>query len=136
MGLALRDTQLKVTKALSNGVGSVYTDSIDLGHGSNGDFLAQVELLISAPALTTGQLGDAATMKYDILHSDSPDLSSGASVLETAAITQTGAGGAGAVAATKQVRLPVDVKRYVGVKATNSASGNASAKSVTVELLA
>jgi hypothetical protein len=134
MGLALRDTQLKVTKALPNGATNVTSDAIDLGHGSRGDFLALAEVKISAPALVVGDLANSETMKYDLIHSDNSDLSS-PSTLITSAITQTGAASAGAVAATFTGRLSLDVKRYIGVKATNSGAGDASDKSVTLELL-
>lgn len=135
MGMALKDASLKTTKALPNGAASVYSSAIDLGLGSFGDFLAEVEFKISAPAMATGVMGDSKTMKYDILHSDSSDLSSGATTLVTAAITQTGAGGAGCSAATYTFRLPVDCKRYVGIKATGSTTGDCSGSSLTFEAL-
>jgi len=50
-------------------------------------------------------------------------------------IVQLGAGGAGAAAATFTARLPVDVKRYVRVKAVGSVAGDASAASLTFEVL-
>lgn len=134
MPFLLKDNLLKVTEALPNGAADVTSDAIDLGHGANGDFLAGAELLITAPALVVGDLANAATMKYDIIHSDNADLSS-PSTLVTAAITQTGAGGVGAAAATYYWRPPVDVKRYIGVKATNSGAGDASDKSFTAELV-
>lgn len=134
MGMALKDTSLKVTKALPNGAASTTTDSIDLGHGSYGDFLANVEFKISAPAMATGVMGDTKTMKYDILTSDSSDLS-GPTTLVTAAITQTGAGGAGVSATTYTFRVPVDVKRYIGIKATGSTTGDCSGSSMTFEVL-
>jgi len=134
MGFAVKDTGLKVTKALPNGATNVTSDAIDLGHGSRGDYLAGAELLISAPALVVGDLADAATMKYDIIHSDNSDLSSPTTLI-TAAITQTGAAGAGAAAATYTWRPNADVKRYIGVKATNSGAGDASDKSMTLEML-
>lgn len=134
MPFLLKDNLLKVTKALPNGAADVTTDAIDLGHGAAGDFVAGAELLITAPALVVGDLANAATMKYDIIHSDNADLSS-PSTLVTAAITQTGAGGVGAAAATYYWHPPIDVKRYIGVKATNSGAGDASDKSFTAELV-
>lgn len=134
MSFALKDALMKVTKALPNGAASVTSDAIDLGHSSRGDFLANAELLITAPALVVGDLANTETMKYDIIHSDNSDLSSPATLI-TAAITQTGAGGAGAAAATYSWRPPVDVKRYIGVKATNSGAGDASDKSMTLEMV-
>ena len=79
-------------------------------------------------------VGDAATLIYDIVTSASSDLS-GPTVVRSAIITQTGAGGAGAAAASKRFRLPTDCQRYVGVKVTKSASGDASSLSATLSLL-
>lgn len=134
VGYGIRDAKLKVTKALPNGAASVTSDGIDLESGSKGDFVAQVEFLLSAPALTTGELGDAATMTYILEHDSASDFSSVAT-LQDRLLVQTGAGGAGATAATKRFKLPTDVKRYVRIKATNSAAGNASGKSLTFEAL-
>jgi hypothetical protein len=132
MGYSMKDAAVKVTKALPNGAASTTSDAIDLGLGSYGDHVAPVEFKITAPALGATPLPDAKTMKYSIVHSDNADLS-GPSTLYTDVITQTGAGGVGAIAATATVRLPVDVKRYIGVKATGSGSGDASGSSVTLE---
>lgn len=127
----LKDSALEKSKALPNGAAATTCDAIDLGHGSHGDFVADVEFEIEAPALGATPMPDAKTMKYDVIHSDSSDLS-GPSTLIAAAITQTGAGGAGCDAATYRFRLPTSVKRYVGVKATGSGSGNASGSSFTL----
>jgi hypothetical protein len=134
MGFAVKDTALKVTKALPNGAATVYSDGIDLGHGTKGDFLAEVEVKISAPALTTGQQPDAKTLTYTIQHDDAAAFGTVAD-LYPGVIVQLGAGGAGAAAATFTARLPVDVKRYVRVKAVGSATGDASAASLTFEVL-
>ncbi|MCY2968426.1 MAG: hypothetical protein NT069_33175, partial [Planctomycetota bacterium] len=99
-----------------------------------GDFVAQVELLISAPALAVGQLANGSTMKYDVVMSVNSDLSS-PTIIAKEVIVQTGAGGAGAAAATARFRLPTNCARYVGVKATNSAAADASAASLTSELV-
>ncbi len=133
-GFLAGDASLKVTKALPNGAATVYSDGIDLGISTRGDFLAQVELLLSAPAMATGVLGDAATMKYSIEHDDAEGFGTVAA-LQTDFLVQTGAGGAGAAAASKRFRFPTNVKRYVRIKAVNSAAGNASAVSLTAEVL-
>lgn len=134
MGMALKDVELIETKALPAAAASVYTDAFDLGHGSKGDFLAPCELKISAPALAVGQLANASTMKYSVQMDDDSAFGS-ATVIHLDAIVQTGAGGAGAAAATITVRLPVDCERYIRVRATNSAAADASAASMTAELL-
>lgn len=129
----LGDAALKVTKALPNGAASVTSDFIDLGNSSNGEFVAHCELLIELPAQVTGVLGDAATIKCDVLTSDSADGSNPTTIAATV-LTQTGAGGAGAAAISARFRLPTNCARYVGVKATKSAAGNASGTSMSVSL--
>jgi len=134
MGHAVKDTLLKVTKALPNGAATVYSDGIDLGHGSKGDFLANAEFKISAPALTTTQQPNAKTLTYSIQHDDDPAFGTVAD-LYPSVLVQTGAGGVGCAAAEFAARLPVDVKRYVRVKAVGSATGDSSAASLTFEAL-
>lgn len=132
----LRDALLKITRALPEDDSAVTSDAIDTGKSTTqGRQLANVDFLLSAPALTTAQLGDAATMTYKAIHSDNADLSE-ASDLYPSLIIQTGADGAGAAAATKRFRLPTDAKRYVGFVATNSADVDASGASATLEVLA
>lgn len=133
MGLKRFDASLSTTKALPNGAATVKSSAFDLKLGSKGDLLSDVEVRIEAPALVVGDLADTKTMTYDVIHGDAADLSDSA-VLLGAVLVQTGAGGAGAGAANVQMRLPVDVKRYVGVQATNNAAGDASDKSMTVKL--
>ena len=134
MGLALKDTQVKGTRALPNAASTTVDGAaIDLGHGALGDFAAQSEFKVSAPAVNTTMVPDTRTMTYSIIHSDNSDLSS-PSVLISSIITQTGAGGAGAAAATATFRPPVDVKRYLGVRIVSGASTtDSSAVSATLE---
>lgn len=134
MGFKVRDANLKQSQALPNGAASTATAGFDLGHGASGDFLANTELLIAAPALTTTELADTQTITYSVEHDDAASFSTVATLMSSV-IVQTGAGGAGAPAATSQVRLPVDVKRYVRVKATKTGTSNASTASMTAEML-
>jgi hypothetical protein len=134
MGFAVKDALLKVTKALPNGAATVYSDGIDLGHGSRGDFLAHAEVKVSGPALTTTQQPNAKTLTYTIQHDDDAAFGTVAD-LYPSVLVQTGAGGVGAAAAEFAARLPVDVKRYVRVKAVGSATGDSSGSSLTFEVL-
>lgn len=135
MSFNVRDAQLKKTRALPNGASNVVSDAIDLDAiTAKGAVLADCELLISAPALVVGDLGDGATMKYDV-ECDSDSAHGSPRIIAKEVLVQTGAGGAGAAAATKRFRLPSDCERYVRVRATNSAAGDASDKSMTIELL-
>ena len=136
MALAVKDVALKNTRALNASASSTVDGAaIDLGHGSKGDFLAQCEAKLSVPAVNATMAPDTRTFTYSIIHSDDSGLS-GATVLYPSVIVQTGASSAGAAAADKTVRLPVDVKRYIGVRSTTSAStGDASSLAATLELL-
>jgi len=136
MALAVKDVALKNTRALNASASSTVDGAaLDLGHGSNGDFLAQCEAKLSAPALNATMAPDTRTFTYSIIHSDNANLSS-PSVLYSSVIVQTGASSAGAAATTATVRLPVDVKRYIGARVTTGAStGDASTLAATLELL-
>lgn len=136
MAYAAKDNSTEVydaAAALPNGAASTNSDTFDLGVGAKGDVPGTFEVEIVAPALATGVLGDGATMTYDIYHDTASDMSSEAKLL-TAGI-QTGAGGAGAATATYRFRLPIDTNRYIRVKATNSAAGDASGSDMSVRLV-
>jgi hypothetical protein len=131
----LKDELLTVSKALSNGAGSVETDGIDLGHGTNESVtLSDFELEIVAPALTTTLLPNSETMKYIIEHDDDPAFGTVATVIDNA-LVQTGADGAGAAAATGRARLPSTCKRYIRMKVTKTGTGNASTVSGILRLV-
>src|SRR4051794_8714278 len=67
----MRDASIKVTKALPTAAsGSVTSAGIDTGKGSFGDQVADVEYLLTAPALTTTMLPDTRTATYIIEHDD------------------------------------------------------------------
>jgi hypothetical protein len=128
------DASVKITRALANANETVASTGIDLGNSAKGDFVAACELEIAAPALTTGELADAKTQKYDVFHDVKSDFSTETKLFEDV-IVQTGAGGAGAAAATVALRLPVDVKQFLRVKITGEAAGgDASAKQATIRL--
>jgi len=130
---ALKDKAVKVTTALPNGAAAVNGTAIDTGCGANGDQLADVEFLLSAPALTVTEQPDDKNMTYDIEHS--VDNSTFTKLLENV-IVQTGAGGAGAAAATSQFRLPADANRYIRANATGDATGDSTTADMTLELVA
>lgn len=131
---SVRDAALIQTKALPNGAAATVIDGFDLGHGSKGDFLAQAELLIEAPALGATPLPNAKTMTFSVEH-DTDSAFGTPVVLADKVIVQTGAGGVGDVAKSARFRLPTDVKPNVRVKATGSGAGDASGSSFTVSLI-
>lgn len=130
----LKDATNIKTKALPDGIASIYTDGIDLGHSANGEWLAGVEFEIEAPILTTTELPDTKTMTYDV-EMDTDPLFGSPTTLYAGMLVQTGAGAAGAAAASKRFALPANVERYVRVKASNSGAGDATGKSVTFQAL-
>lgn len=133
MTFALGDAMFSETRALPNGAATVNSTGFNLRSSVTGDFLANCEFLIQAPALTTGQLADTQTMKYSIQHSNASDFSG--AVTEADLITQTGAGGAGSVAAEKRWRPPTNVGSYVRLRVIKSGAGDASAATATFKLL-
>lgn len=130
---AFKDAELAGELDLPNGAATVIGAEIPVGNNSTGDFTALMELLLTAPALVVGDLANGSTMKYSIV-TENADTLYAPTVLLRDVITQTGAGGAGAAAATWQGRLPVGgVLRTVGLQIVNSASGDASDKTATLE---
>lgn len=133
----LRDSQLKVTKALPASTTATATDPIDLGSGTRGDFVAEVQFLATVPALTTAQLPDTKTMTYTVETDDNAAFTSAKVVVQLAGLTQTGATSAGAVGSTQTWVPSTDTEEFVRLKATPSASGtgDASGASMTLEVL-
>jgi hypothetical protein len=130
---AITDMELRSSRALPTGASAVTATGLDLGHGTTGRNVADYEFLLTVPALAVGQLANGSTMTYAIVTSASSDMSS-PTVLNSAALVQTGAGGAGAAGNTLRFRLPTNCQRYVSVRATNSAAADASAASYTLEM--
>ena len=134
-GPALRDAALKAVGTLPNGTTPAYTGVLDTGKTTDqGTQCESCEFLVSGPALAVGELADASTMTYAVVMDDNADLSS-PTVLYDVVLKQTGAGGAGAAAATARFKIPSNAERYIAVRATNSATLNASAKSMSLEIL-
>lgn len=131
----LKDALVKNTRALpASASSSVTSTGIDLMNGPNGQFLANADVRVAAPAVNATMAPDTRTFTYDIVHSVNADLSSPATLF-SGLIVQTGASSAGAAAAEIRVRLPTNVRRYIGLKITSGAStGDASAVSATLEL--
>ncbi len=133
----VRDALLKLTRALpaANG-GTVTSPALDTGSTTGDAYLAgNVEFLLTAPALTVGQAANGTTYTYSIVGSPNADLSS-ATTLSSGILVQTGAGGAGAPAATVRYRPPSNAQRYIGFQVAASAgNADASAASATLELL-
>lgn len=133
-GFGRIDVANRRTKALPNGAAATTCDAFDTGVTSSGVQPGDFEFLITAPALGTSAMGDGKTMIYAAMMSDNADMSSPV-VLYDRVVVQTGAGGAGAAATEGRFRLPTNAKRYIAVRATGSASGDASASSFVLDPL-
>jgi len=135
----LRDAQMIKSDVLPAAASTTKNGTaIDLGDAltANGARLALCELLLSAPALTTTILPDTKTMTYSIEACAASDFGSGVVTLAGSCIVQTGAGTAGAAAATFRAKLPTDCPRYIRAKAVSGANTtDASALSMKLELL-
>lgn len=131
MSFQVADKSLTKTKALPNGGASTVTDAIDLGHGTTGRLLANMEFLLEAPAMGVTPMSNGKTMIYSV-ETDNDAAFGSAKVVISALLTQTGAGGAGCAAASERFRLPTNCERYIRVKATGSTTGDASASSMTL----
>ncbi len=138
VGPRIRDAELEEIIAMPTADGTVSTAGIDLGAVlSADDYLADAsELMIVAPALNTTMLPDADTATYKLEMDDDVAFGSAVDVYGSDVLVQTGAGAAGAAAATKRVRLPSDGKRYVRLTCTLAGTtGDASAVDMELRLL-
>jgi hypothetical protein len=134
MSFQVRDALHTVTRALPNGAAAVTSTALDTETVASGRQLADFEILIEAPAMGTTPMPNAKTMTYAVVTSANADLS-GPTVIADAVLVQTGAAGAGCAAATARFRLPTNAARYVGVRATGSASGDATGSSATISFV-
>lgn len=128
----IRDTHLKVTKALPAAAATNYSDSIDLGDQAPGLKHQNKQMEVAIPA--TPSLVDAKTVTITI--QDSADDSSFADVAPLASVVVTGASSAGAAAKTQLFPLPKDLRRYVRVKqVVLTGGGDNTAKSVDFSIV-
>lgn len=140
LGLNIRDALMKQTLVLPSAANTNTSGAtgLDTEATSAADFVALTECLVTAPALNTTQLPNAATMTYNLLASANSNMA-GAVVLQSAVLTQTGAGGVGAAAATARARIPTNIGitgRFVALQAVGAASnGNCAGSSATLEFL-
>lgn len=131
-GFLLKDKLLRQTHALPNGAATTNGGGIDLELSTLSEFIAETEAVVTAPVLTTGELGDTQTITYSLYHDTAVGFGS-ETLLATLGV-QTGAGGAGAAAAEYRSKLPSNVKRYLRLKTVKTGASNASTKSGTLEL--
>src|SRR4051812_18445261 len=119
MPFNVKDALLKALLILPAGALTTTSTSIFLQPTSTTrDFVAEGELLVTVPALTTGQLPDTQTITYTVEMSDTSNFASPTTI--SAPLVQTGAGGVGAATATLRVGLPSTVQSYVRIKAVKT----------------
>lgn len=127
-----RDYLLSVAKALPAAAANNDSASIDLGNTTPGVVADVIEVEIAVPALP--DLVEAKTVTCTL--QDSANDSSFTAITGLSTLVVTGGTGNGASAATRVVRLPSSVRRYIRVNtAVLTAGGDNTAKSVTLSLL-
>jgi len=127
----LTDAQLSVSKAHPAAGANNSTAGINLGQTTIFPVNEKFEAVLSVPALPS--LVDAKTVIYTF--QDSADGITFAAIPELATLTLTGAGGVGAAAATRTVRLPSSCRQYINVNAAVlAAGGDNTAVSYTLAL--
>jgi hypothetical protein len=134
---SVKDALLKVTRALPAAASATVNSSgIDLGAlSASGARIELAEILISAPAVTTTMVPDTKTITYSVQMDDDSAFGSPTTLLASA-IVQTGAGGAGAAAATRRIKIPSNCERYIRLVAVSGADvTDSSSVSATMEVL-
>jgi hypothetical protein len=134
---AFADNELIETVSLHNGAGTTLGAAIEVGCGTPDDFPENGEFKIEAPALTTTQLPNSETMSYSLVTDDVDTFNSSALVvLLPNVLVQTGAGSAGAAATSWQGRPPIGgIRKYIGIKAVKTGTGDCSTVSATLSYL-
>lgn len=129
----LQDASLIKTKVLPAAAAANYSDSLDLGSTTLGPVADGIELDISIEA--TPSLVDDKTITLTV--KDSADDSTFTAIPSLATLVQTGAGGVGAAAASRRIKLPPSTRRYIRLDAAVlTAGGDNTAKSYTLKVLA
>jgi hypothetical protein len=118
----LLDQSLVKSIALPAAAAANNTASVNLGSKTLGPVADFVELEIFIGA--TAALVDTKTITLTV--KDSADDSSFAAVPSLATLVQTGAGGAGAAAATRRVRLPGSTRQFLRVDAAVESGGGSN----------
>lgn len=128
-----RDALLSVTKALPAAGANNNSDSIDLGSPTPIVVGDSIEVEVALPALAN--LVEDKTVTCTL--QDSADDSTFAAITGLSTLVVTGKTSGGAAAASRVVRLPSSVRRYIRVNtAVLTSGGDNTASSVTFSVLA
>jgi hypothetical protein len=129
---AFKDLQLIKTSALPAAAANNSTAAIDLQQAAAGVNLDKVDVEVAVPA--TPSLVDAKIITFTI--QDSANGTDFAAVTGLSTLVVTGAGGVGAAAATRTVKLPTGTRRYIRANAAvESGGGSNIAVSYSISLL-
>lgn len=143
MSYEIQDNSFIETKALPADAGSAAatsTSGFDLGEGlPDGEFHAECEVEVSAPALGSTAMPNGTEMHYDIEASSDDGDSDSYEVIAADVIVQTGADSSGDDAATARFRVPTDCERYLRVTAEGDDGtgtlGDCSGSDMTAKVL-
>ena len=128
----IQDASLTAVIALPAAAASSNTPGIDLGQTTLDAAHEKIDVLLTVPAVTA--LVDTKTIIYTF--QDSADNSSFAAIPELSAVTSLGAGGVGAAAVSRRVKLPGSTRRFLRVNAAVlAAGGDNTAVSMTLKVL-
>jgi len=129
---AFKDASVIVTKALPAADAANATDSIDLQVNTGGSNLDKVDFQITIPA--TPALVNAKTITFTL--KDSADDTTFNAITGFSTIVLTGAGGVGAAAVSRIIKLPPSVRRYLRLDAAvEDGGGNNTGVSYTLSPL-
>lgn len=128
----LIDAALAVVLALPAANASAASTALDLGSVEPGQLVNEFDLLVQLPA--TPSLVDAK--KITLTVKDSADGVNFTAIDTLAPQVVTGAGGVGAGALEKRIKLPTTVRRYVRIDAAvENGGGDNTVISVTLSLV-
>jgi hypothetical protein len=132
MNRQIQDAALTKTTALPAQNTNVNGASIDLEVLNGSQLPEGLQMEVSIPA--TPSLADGQTITATF--QDSADNSSFAAIVGLSTLVKTGAGGAGAAAASRKVPIPNATRRYVRVNyACSATAGDNTAVSGTFKIL-
>ena len=121
-----KDALLTESKPLPAGALTTTTDPISLGKGPK---IADGELVLEIPALSTALLPDTQTVTYTLESCADPAFGSDV-VSHSLGAVQTGAGASGADAMTKRFKPASDALQYWRAKAVKTGAASAAAASM------
>jgi hypothetical protein len=138
VGYNFRDGSAKASIALPASAGATSTAAIDLGEANqgnsstpHGDFVAETELLLTAPSLNATQFPANSTATYEV--DQSPDGGNWTTLMPSVIVQSANNGAAGT---TYRAKLPTNVQRYIrATVTTNANAGNCAGATLLAEML-